>query len=772
MNTNLKAMRNLTAGFNNGPTIFGAFRTRSSVVLRATLPSLLLVALVPVLNLMLTPVASGAVTELSYWRIGEFDSGGLSPGTLATTAADTGGSHSHTLKVTGPAYFSSDVAIAAHLHAGSSSSLNFTGGAFASNSIVSTATDNFGIEAWVKPAAVGAGQVIAYNGSTATSGWGILVSGSNYLALLGGRDIWGVGVATPNVWTHVALVRSGGVATIYTNGVAAGNSLIAPNVPVGNFAIAAPPQAPSSQCLTGMVDEVRVFTFAAGQFSTNDLLFNQAVSALGTTSLLEGPSAGSDSVTLAVSPESVVWSAEALDPWLHLSIQSTGSTNVVFTFDANTGPTRTGTIIVAAQNLFVTQAGAAYVATGPVTTVVSGLAYPYGVAVDGSGDLYIGDGGHNAVSEWIPASNTVSNLVSAGLNNPAGVAVDHAGNVYIADYQNHLVKKWIAANNTVVPLVSSGLNFPAGVAVDDIGNVYIADTGHNAIKKWSIIDSSVTTLVSSGLSSPSGLAVDVAGNLYIADSSNHAIKKWNAANSSVTTVLGSGLFYPNAVAVDCSGNVYIADTYNFRIVKWVASNGSVTQVPGWGGATFLGLAVDSMRNLYVSAQTANIVKEQPYIFVDPTSKFEGTNSGTDVLSTVLPPTANMSGAFSPTTDQPWLTIGTIANGGVSFSFTANTGATRTGHITLFGVSITVTQAGIIAQPYLSGAKLLGNGAFQFSFTNNPAGSFTVVTTTNLSLPLSQWTVAGVPTNISPGLYQFTSGPGTNGPRRFYSVRSP
>jgi hypothetical protein len=176
--------------------------------------------------------------------------------------------------------------------------------------------------------------------------------------------------------------------------------------------------------------------------------------------------------------------------------------------------------------------------------------------------------------------------------------------------------------------------------------------------------------------------------------------------------------------------------------------------------------------MYVTDQINSLINEQPYVFVDPTSKMEGTDSGTDVLSAVLPVTANMTGAFTPTSDQPWLTFGTISNGAVSFSFTANTGASRTAHINIFGVSITVNQAGIISVPYLTGARMLANGAFQFSFTNNSAGSYTVITTTNVSLPLSQWTVAGVPTIVAPGVFQFTSGPGTNGPRRFYSVRSP
>ncbi len=81
------------------------------------------------------------------------------------------------------------------------------------------------------------------------------------------------------------------------------------------------------------------------------------------------------------------------------------------------------------------------------------------------------------------ASNTVTTLVSSGLANPFGVAVDGAGNVYIADTVHNAIKEWVAASNTVTTLVSSGLNYPSGVAVDGAGNVYIADAQNNAIKE-------------------------------------------------------------------------------------------------------------------------------------------------------------------------------------------------------------------------------------------------------------------------------------------------
>ena len=105
------------------------------------------------------------------------------------------------------------------------------------------------------------------------------------------------------------------------------------------------------------------------------------------------------------------------------------------------------------------------------------------------------------------------------------MAVDGAGNVYIGDQLNNAVKEWSVATSNVTTLVSSGLDYPIGVAVDSVGNVYIADSGNDAIKEWSAANSNVTTLASSGLYNPQGVAVDGAGNVYIAATHNNAIEE-------------------------------------------------------------------------------------------------------------------------------------------------------------------------------------------------------------------------------------------------------
>jgi hypothetical protein len=48
----------------------------------------------------------------------------------------------------------------------------------------------------------------------------------------------------------------------------------------------------------------------------------------------------------------------------------------------------------------------------------------------------------------------------------------------------------------------------------------------------------------------------------------------------------------------------------------------------------------------------------------------------------------------------------------------------------------------------------------------------VLATTNLSLPLSNWTALGGVVEISPGQFQFTDPQAANGGRRFYRTFAP
>jgi hypothetical protein len=74
--------------------------------------------------------------------------------------------------------------------------------------------------------------------------------------------------------------------------------------------------------------------------------------------------------------------------------------------------------------------------------------------------------------------------------------------------------------------------------------------------------------------------------------------------------------------------------------------------------------------------------------------------------------------------------------------------------------------------FLGGLQRLNNGAFQFTFTNLNDANFSVLATTNIALPSTQWFNLGPPTLISNHVYQFTDFGATNTASRFFLLRSP
>ena len=89
-----------------------------------------------------------------------------------------------------------------------------------------------------------------------------------------------------------------------------------------------------------------------------------------------------------------------------------------------------------------------------------------------------------------------------------------------------------------------------------------------------------------------------------------------------------------------------------------------------------------------------------------------------------------------------------------------------------GLFESVAQFWRLPPPFLSSVQVLGGGAFQFSFTNSNDTAFTVLASSNVALPSSQWQSLGSPLPVGGGRYQFTDPGATNFARRFYQLRTP
>ena len=198
-----------------------------------------------------------------------------------------------------------------------------------------------------------------------------------------------------------------------------------------------------------------------------------------------------------------------------------------------------------------------------------------GIAVDGSGNVFVADYGASKVYEILAAGGYITvNTLAGGFsfNSPTGVAVDGSGNVYVVDYGNNAVEEILAAGGYItVNTLGGGFSAPQGVAVDGRGNVYVADTSNNAVKELPPGCGSASCVVTlgGGFNGPAGVMVDGNGNIYIGDTNNGAVKQMSAGCGSTSCVatLGSGFSFPQGVAADGSGNVFISDTGNSAVVK-------------------------------------------------------------------------------------------------------------------------------------------------------------------------------------------------------------
>ena len=484
-------------------------------------------------------------------------------------------------------------------------------------------------------------------------------------------------------------------------GLPAGQDVLPPVLPSNENLL--PPFAPWSDQSWLTINSVNNGSIGFGFSSTasgragnlfvlgQNVIVNQGTNTwLGTTNLTEGPTAGSDSFVFAMVPANRPWTTVVGASWLHVPASGVGGGNIAFSYDANPGPTRSGTITIGGQTLTVTQAGASYVLASPLTILTDnswGDGAPCGVALDAAGNVFYCDTYNNAVKVWSPSNNQLTVLGSTGFNLPYALAVDGGDNVYIADTYNNVLKEWSPATSNITTVVN-GLSTPFGVAVDSANNVYIGDSGHDSIKKWFPATSGMVTIYSNPGSRPTGVAVDAVGNVYWVESGTGLVQEWSPVNNTVATLFTHSFNEPHGVAVDGSGNVYVAD-YPSANYKWTAANATLSV----STADTIGVAVDGNDNVFIANALDSQIYEIPRAFVNPTPRFEGLPAGQDVLPPVLPSNENLLPPFAPSSDQPWLTISGIANDAVGFAFSTAANA-RAGHLLLLGQQIAVVQGNL------------------------------------------------------------------------------
>jgi len=268
--------------------------------------------------------------------------------------------------------------------------------------------------------------------------------------------------------------------------------------------------------------------------------------------------------------------------------------------------------------------------------------FPIGVAVDAADNLYIADVVNDTIRKIDPAGfvTTLAGMPgvvgsangkgsAAQFNQPRGIAVDGLGNVYVGDWMNNTIRK-VTPDGDVTTLAGAPspappghvdgigsdarFNGPYGVAVNADGTLlYVADNKSDTIRKITFTtngEASVITFAGDAthppgsnngtgagarFDRPAGVALDNFGNLYVADSLNDTVRKITP-NAVVTTPAGlagcpgsvdatgneARFWFPKGVAVDSACNVYIGDSFN-NLLRKITPDGKVTTLAGSPG---------------------------------------------------------------------------------------------------------------------------------------------------------------------------------------------
>jgi large repetitive protein len=359
----------------------------------------------------------------------------------------------------------------------------------------------------------------------------------------------------------------------------------------------------------------------------------------------------------------------------------------------------------------------------PSTTTTLTLSNTSGLAIDGTGTLYVSSG--TSVVSLAPGATTFTPVSITGvtLKSPAGLAVDPFGDLYIADTANNAVYLVPEGGGAASALPLTGLTAPptlsgpTGLAVGEVNNqitLYIADTGNNRIVEISLTGSPAATVLALNtltLNHPTGVGVDAAGTVYIADTGNQRIVEATipgdqfvlATNNVPAFTLGN----PVGVLTDVStGDVVVSDT-TLGLVTFVRTAASVN----FPTPTEVGTldTTDDPETLTIQG-TGNIVSS-----LSPS--FTGTNPTAFLVST------------TPTTPTPCPPPGTFGIGEVC-TYDLNFQPTVVGP-NLANLVLTAAAAGVA--PFSNSASLTGIGFTTLTHFSLVAISVPPTTPTTINL---------------------------------------
>jgi tripartite motif-containing protein 71 len=258
------------------------------------------------------------------------------------------------------------------------------------------------------------------------------------------------------------------------------------------------------------------------------------------------------------------------------------------------------------------------------------LSYPKGMAIDGSGNVWVADSVNNRVQEFNEKGEYVRQFGTKGSGagqfiEPQGVAITASGNLWVTDAGNDRVEEFTPEGKYLAQFGSEGYlpgHFyePWGIAITSSGNIWVSDARYYRIEEFNSAGGFIREVHGAGwggtgngeFSYPTGVAIDSAGNVWVADQGHSRIQEFGPNGEFITKFgeLGTSagkLKEPQGVAVKPSGDLLVADSENGKIKEFTLSGEYVATLSPAGAPALswpIGIAVGTGGVEYVSDSSA------------------------------------------------------------------------------------------------------------------------------------------------------------------------
>jgi hypothetical protein len=252
------------------------------------------------------------------------------------------------------------------------------------------------------------------------------------------------------------------------------------------------------------------------------------------------------------------------DPFLAL-FASDGTTRLAFNEDADGSDPRlqftigtTGTYFAAVSsrthpggNAFPYTLRLRTVAAGPgdpITVRAEGLSTPFGLAVGGTGDLFVGELAGNRVVR-VSATGAVTTFV-AGILAPLGLAFDGFDRLLVVSQDGAVYR---VTPQGVASRFITDAGFPFWIAVAPDGRIWLTDVSDRSLRRYSRTGQFEARFDGIGIggSGPGPLAIGPAGEPFV----SNGAEIWKLTDGRFERVLG-GAPLIRAFAFDVAGNIY------------------------------------------------------------------------------------------------------------------------------------------------------------------------------------------------------------------------